>query len=228
MGAGALVFSRKTPDLIWGMSRCISSLGALPERIVWDRERAISTPRGEPTEALLFFCGQLPVGWQILKSRDPQSKGLLERLHRYMRTNFETARTFNSPEHFQTELDAWMAGVARRRHQTLKQRPIDRFEDEVKAMRPLPCEIPDGSSRFTVRVLPQPYLRFETCDYSLDPRAVGRRVEITVDQRRLLARVLDSGEIAADHARTFAREVTITDPTHQELLEALRGRRRLR
>ena len=34
VGAGALVFSRKAPDLIWGMSRCISSLGALPERVV--------------------------------------------------------------------------------------------------------------------------------------------------------------------------------------------------
>jgi hypothetical protein len=36
--AGALVFSKQAPDLLWGMSRCLGRLGALPERLVWDRE----------------------------------------------------------------------------------------------------------------------------------------------------------------------------------------------
>ena len=36
--AGALVFSKQFPDLAWGMSRCLGRLGALPEKLVWDRE----------------------------------------------------------------------------------------------------------------------------------------------------------------------------------------------
>ena len=39
-GAGALVFSKQTADLNGGMARCLSSLGALPEKLVWDREGA--------------------------------------------------------------------------------------------------------------------------------------------------------------------------------------------
>ena len=37
-GAGALIFSKEAPDVLWGMSRCLWSLGALPELLVWDRE----------------------------------------------------------------------------------------------------------------------------------------------------------------------------------------------
>jgi hypothetical protein len=33
-GAGALIFSKETPDLLWGIGRCLWSLGALPELLV--------------------------------------------------------------------------------------------------------------------------------------------------------------------------------------------------
>jgi transposase len=65
--SGALIFSRQIPDLIWGMSRCISRLGALPETVVWDREGAIHAGAGRPTEAFAAFCGALPVAWHILE-----------------------------------------------------------------------------------------------------------------------------------------------------------------
>jgi transposase len=39
-GAGALIFSKEAPDVLWGMGRCVWSLGPLPELLVWDREGA--------------------------------------------------------------------------------------------------------------------------------------------------------------------------------------------
>lgn len=227
-GAGVLIFSRQIPDLIWGMSRCISQLGTLPETVVWDREGAIHAGGGRPTEAFVAFCGALPVDWRILEARDPESKGVLERLHRFMRTNFEPARSFRSPDHFQAQLDQWMAKANEREHATLHERPVDRLAVERRAMRPLPDPMPPTERRFTMRVPPQPYLRFDTNDYSLDPRAVGRRVEVRVGQRAILAACLDSGKIVARHPRSFAKRRTFTDPAHQALLEALRGHRRHR
>jgi hypothetical protein len=35
-GAGALVFSKEAPDPLWGIGRCLFSLGALPKTLVWD------------------------------------------------------------------------------------------------------------------------------------------------------------------------------------------------
>ena len=37
-GASALIFSKEAPDVLWGMGRCVWSLAALPQLMVWDRE----------------------------------------------------------------------------------------------------------------------------------------------------------------------------------------------
>ena len=47
-GAGALIFSKQTPDLLAGIARCLWSLGALPERLVWDRQAGIHGQRRPP------------------------------------------------------------------------------------------------------------------------------------------------------------------------------------
>ena len=82
-------------------------------------------------------------------------------------------------------------------------------------MRPLPESMPDLDRRWVIRVPAQPYLRFDTNDYSLDPRLAGRRVEVRVSQREVSAVALDTGELAARHRRSFARHLTFTDPAHQ-------------
>lgn len=89
-------------------------------------------------------------------------------------------------------------------------------------MAPLPAVVPDTDRRWVVRVAPDPYVRFDTCDYSLDPGLVGRRVEIRISDREVSAVALDTGEIACRHARCFARHQTITDPAHAKVLKLRR------
>jgi hypothetical protein len=71
-----------------------------------------------------------------------------------------------------------------------------------------------------MRVPPDPYVRVDTNDYSLDPTLVGRRVEVRVDEREIRAAVLDTGELVARHQRTFARHRTITALAHARALKA--------
>lgn len=226
-GAGALIFSKQAADILWGMSRCLSAIGALPARVIWDREGAIHRGGGQPTDAFAAFCGYLGLGWQILEPRDPQAKGMLERLHDFIEKSFEPARSFASELDFQDQLDRWFAGRANSRiHRTLRAVPAERLELERPRMRPLPDPMPDTDRRFVIRVAPQPYLRFDTNDYSLDPRFAGRRVEVLIGQREIHAIALDTGEVAANHRRRFARHLTFTDPAHQAELDRLRGERR--
>jgi transposase len=224
--AGALVFSKEPPDVLFGMRRCLSRLGALPEKLVWDREGAIHAGGGRPSDPFARFCGALGVGWLILEPADPEAKGALERAHRFMRTNFEPGRSFANELDYQLQLDAWCDKVNARVHRTLRCRPIDRLVEERARMRPLPARLPDTDRRFVVRVPQQPYLRFDTNDYSLDPRLAGRRVEARVSQTEIIAVALDSGELACRHRRRFARHLTFTEPAHQAELERLRGARR--
>jgi hypothetical protein len=225
-GAGALIFAKQAPDILWGMGRCLAKLGALPETVVWDREAAIA-PRGKPTDVFAAFCGSLPVGWSICEAADPESKGILERSHRFLRSNFEPGRAFASPEHFQACLDDWFENRANtRHHRGIRAAPAERLVEERGRMRALPEQMPETDRRFVMRVPQQPYLRFDTNDYSLDPRAAGRRAEVQVGQSQIRAITLDGGETAASHRRSFAKGLTFTDPVHQALLEQLRGTRR--
>jgi transposase len=226
--AGALIFSKEAPDILWGLGRCLERIGVLPERLVWDREGAIHAGGGRPTEEFAAFCGQLGVGWVILEAADPQAKGILERSHRFMRTNFEPGRRFANHLDFQAQFDAWCDRVNQRVHRTIRAVPTERLAEERQRMRPLPERLPDMDRRTVVRVPQQPYLRVDRNDYSIDPAFAGRRVELRVSQSSVTAGVLDTGELAAQHRRSFAGGQTFTDPDHQTQLERRRVARRQR
>jgi len=224
--AGVLVFSKQWEDIAFGMTGCLARLGALPETLVWDREGAIHAGGGQPTDAFAGFCGAIRVGWLILEARDPEAKGALERSHRFMRSNFEPGRSFANELDYQHQLDGWCEKVNARVHRTTRAVVAERLAAERERMRPLPGRIPEADRRFVIRIPQQPYLRFDTNDYSLDPRLAGRRVEVCVSQREITVVALDTGELAGRHRRRFARHLTFTDPAHQTQLDRLRGERR--
>jgi transposase len=225
-GAGAVIFSKQTPDFLFGIRRCLWSLGALPQTLVWDRQAGLHATGGRPTEEFAGFCGALKVDWHFCEPRDPQAKGVVERLQDFMERSFEPGRCFANELDFQLQLDFWFDDRANARmHKTLRARPIDRLIEERGVMATLPAP-PDVDRRWVLRVPPDPYLRFDTCDYSLDPGLVGRRVDVRVSDREIVAVALDTGELACRHPRSFAKHRTITALELARTLKTQRGERR--
>ncbi len=226
-GAGALIFSKEAPDVLWGMARCLWSLGALAELMVWDREGSLHAGGGRPTEPYAAFCGQLPVDWYFCEPKDPQAKGGVERIQGYLETNFEPGRRFANHLDFQLQLDDWFQKANARAHRMLRARPIDRLAEEREQMRDLPEVQPDTARRWVTRVPADPYLRFDTNDYSLDPMLVGQRVEVRATQREISASALNTGALACAHERSFAKHRTITALEHARTLKERRGEREI-
>ena len=155
--------------------------------MVWDREGCLHAGGGRPTDVYAGFCGRLPVDWYFCEPGDAPAKGCVERLQGYLETNFEPGRRFANQLDFQLQLDAWFEKANARTHKTLRARPIDRLREERAVMRALPEREPDVDRRWVTRVAPDPHLRFDTNDYSLDPDLVGRRVEVRASQREIVA-----------------------------------------
>lgn len=169
------------------------------------------------------MLGQLKAGWHFCAPRDPQAKGVVERLQDFIERSFEPGRLFANELDFQDQLDMWFADRANcRHHRTLRCRPVDRFGDELAAMTALPAAAPNTDRRWVLRVAPDPYVRFDTCDYSLDPDLVGRRVEIRITDDEILGVALETGEVACRRARSFARHRTITALEHARTLKRRR------
>jgi transposase len=226
-GAGAVIFSKQVPDLLFGIGRCLWSLGALPQTLVWDRQSGLHAGGGRPTADYAAFCGALRVDWHFCEKGDPQAKGVVERLQDFMERSFESGRCFANELDYQLQLDGWFDERANARvHKTLRARPVDRLLEERAVMAALPAHAPDTDRRWALRVPPDPYLRFDTCEYSLHPRLVGRRVEARVTEREVLAVALDTGELACRHPRSFAKHRTITALEHARVLKAQRQERR--
>ena len=93
-------------------------------------------------------------------------------------------RVFANERDFQDQLDAWFVKANTRQHRSIRARPIDRLAEELDIMAALSAAPPDTDRRWVQRVGADPYVRFDTCDYSLNPDMVGRRVEIRVGWRR--------------------------------------------
>jgi hypothetical protein len=145
-------------------------------------------------------------------------------LQDFIERSFEPGRRFANELDFQLQLETWFAERANsRQHKTLRCRPVDRLLEERRVMAPLPAASPDVDRRWVTRVPPDPHLRFDTNDYSLDPRLVGRRVEVRVTDSEVLAVALDTGELACRHQRSFARHRTVTDLAHARALRAVRS-----
>ena len=155
--------------MLWGMWRCMERIGALPARLVVEREGCLHAGGGRPSDEFAGFCGALSVGWRILDRGDCEPKGVVERLQGFIETSLESGRSFCNELDFQEQLDRWFDGRANvRLHGRLRERPVDRLEREREALRPLPEPGPDLDRRLVLRVPPQPYVHVDRNDYSLE------------------------------------------------------------
>jgi Mu transposase-like protein len=167
----------------------------LPETLVWDRHAGLYARDGRPRCVRRLLR---PAEGRLVLLAGGRSAGRgrgRERLQGYAETDFEPGRRFADHLDFQRQLDAWFEKVNARQHRTLRCRPIDRLVEEREVMAPLSARPPDTDRRWVLRVAPDPYLRLDTCDYSLDPTLVGRRIEARVTDGEVLAVALDTGEL---------------------------------
>jgi hypothetical protein len=84
----------------------------------------------------------------------------------------------------------------------------------------LPPVAPTVGIRARVRLARDYYVRVDTCDYSVDPRVIGRFVDVAASATEVLVRC--GGELVASHARSWAKRVVVTDPAHVETAKLLR------
>lgn len=215
-----MIPTRTTADLLSGMwSLLTAQLGAVPRRLIWDNEAGIGR-RNHLAEGVAGFCGTLATKLQQLKAYDPESKGGVERANGYLETSFMPGRTFTSPADFNSQLGLWLPLANTRTVRSLRARPVDLLEVDTAAMLRLPPLAPAHGFTSRVRLPRDYYVRVAANDYSVDPTAIGRMVEVTADLQRVQVRL--GGKVVADHTRSWGNATTITDPEHVTTARRLR------
>lgn len=218
--SAVMIPSRQAGDILAGMWQLISGVGKVTRTLLWDRESAIGGT-GRVSAPAAAFAGTLATRFQLAPPRDPEFKGMVERNNGYLETSFLPGRSFASPADFNAQLAAWLAGTANTRTvRSIQGRPADLLQADLQSMTALPPLAPATGLSQRVRLARDYYVRVDTGDYSVDPRVIGRLVDVTASPDAVTVRC--DGQVVAGHRRSWARQAVITDPAHQAAAAAMR------
>lgn len=153
--------NERTETLAACLERALRFFDGVPEQVLCDNPKTVVIERNAYGEGrhrynpyLLEVARHYGLALRLCSPYRAQTKGKVERFHRYLRGSF-----FNPLQAGQSELVdvvqanhavlPWLREVANVRvHATLKERPLDRFLLERPALRPLP--LPYGGRRSDV------------------------------------------------------------------------------
>jgi transposase len=220
---GWMVPSRAAHDVCGGMLRVLDQFGAVPRTAVWDQEGCIGQwrqGRQVLTREFQAFRGTLGMGVRLCAPNDPEAKGMVERMHRYYETSFLPGRRFADVGDFNRQFTGWLRRANQRIHATTRQRPSEAIWEDRGSMMPFPAVPPDPSWRFATRLPRDHYVRVDTNDYSVNPRFVGRRINVRVTLDEVTA-TCDGTEVAR-HRRCLAKHQTVLHPDHARALRTMR------
>jgi transposase len=219
-----MIPSRAGHDVLGGMLQVLGQFGAVPRYAVWDQEGCIGAwkqGRQVLTREFQAFRGTLGMGAILCGPADPEAKGVIERNNGYLETSFLPGRRFEDVADFNRQLTSWLRKANQRIHATTRVRPADAiFEDRGPMLR-FPPVLPDPSWRFSTRLPRDHYVRVETNDYSVNPRFVGRRVEVCVILDQVL--VTCDGVEVGRHRRCLAKHQSLLLAEHARTLRAMRA-----
>ncbi len=225
--AGWMIPSREAHDVLGGHLELLRQFRAIPRMAVWDQEGAIGQWRGPKmvfTEAFQSFRGTLGMGARLCLRADPETKGIIERNNGYLETSFLPGRSFEDLSDFNRQLGSWLVKANNRIHATTKVRPAEAACEDRGAMLGFPSVLPDTSWRFSTRLPRDHYVRVATNDYSVNPRFIGRRVDVRVTLDEVI--VTCDGTEVARHRRCLAKHQSLLAPEHARVLRAMRAEAR--
>ena len=209
--------SQKQECLHRGLVNAWRFFGGTPREVVVDNMLTAVTERVGSlirfNEAFLEFLRPFKIVPYACHPGNPQEKGKVENVIKYVRRNFRPLRSFVDLRDANVQADDWRDRTANRRiHAATGQRPAERFRAE--AMRPLPEFMPDCRETASLKVHTDFSVRFDGNDYTVPPWAVGKQVMVKADDFDLTVYYKDR-PIAA-HPRSFERKKRIELPAHRE------------
>lgn len=203
-------------DFLRCHQNALCSFGGCPKTNVYDNlASVVLTRRGAEVTfnpSFLAFAGHYCFEPKACWPYRPNEKGVVERPIDYLKRNFWAGRTFRNFEDLVAQGHAWLIRANQHVHGTLKERPCDRFAYEQSSLTPLPRSLLNTDWVLFPRVTKDCVVRVATNDYSVPWRLARQQVEVRVDGQHV--RIFHHGQLAAEHARSYAKYKQILDARH--------------
>jgi transposase/DUF971 family protein len=200
--------------------------GGVPEKVMVDnlKSAVLSHPRGGAPEyhpRYLDLAAHYGFEPRACNVRAPHEKGIVERAVAYVRDSLLLGLDPQSFGPINPQARLWLDEVANpRTHRELGERPVDRFEAERRALRPLPEADYDCAVTTGVTAGSQFRVTLETNRYSVPAQYAGRRLTMRRTPERV--ELFHEHQLIASHPRCHDRRRDLLDEEHQKPLLAHR------
>jgi transposase len=191
-----------TLDLIHHLLDCFDYVGGIPEELVIDQDRVmvVSENHGDIvyTRDFQYFIEEMGLKMWVCRKADPETKGKVENLVKYVKHNFLSTRDFATLEEARGSLWKWLTRRANGKiSQATKRIPAEVIEEEGEHLRPIRSSIyrkESSVSREERRVDEICRISVDASHYTIPGQYRKKTVEIYKSEERLFIFDVHTGE----------------------------------
>lgn len=205
-----------TADVVHAHEEAFEFYGGLPEEIVYDQDHLLLTSENHGdlilTHEFAKYVEERNFRIHMCRKGDPESKGKIESVVKYIKRNFARHRPFTNVDKLNEQCIAWLHRTGNAKmHQTTKKIPAEVYAIEKAYLRPIHKKIEQKvNSSITRTVRKDNTIWYQSNRYTVpigtyDGTDKEVAVQVTNDHRLLIFEE-DTGELLAEHALCLYRK----------------------
>ncbi|WP_254777621.1 IS21 family transposase [Paenibacillus naphthalenovorans] len=212
-----------TKDVIDAHELAFAFYGGMTKEIIYDQDHLLLTSENYGdlilTHEFAAYVRHRGIQVYMCRKQDPESKGRIENVVKYVKRNFARHRIFVSVDKLNEDCMAWLDRTGNALiHHTTKKIPAEVFALEKQHLRPVPEKIKTPSTSIPRTVRKDNTIWYEGSRYSVPLGTydgTSKEVGVRVHESTLQIYDLDTGEIIAEHERSQRRGQLIQNTNHR-------------
>ena len=207
-------------DLVRACRQCFSYMGGIPQELVFDQDGivVVSENCGDVIHTYEFekLRQDLKFGIYLCRASDPESKGKIESVVKFVKRNFLENRTYADDEILNTCALEWLNRTGNAKiHSTTKRVPAEVFKTEREHLRPLIEPLPLTTAYIYRTVRKDNTILYDSNRYSLPLGTYDTQKEVQIDARNGILSIMTTfGESICEHMISTGRGMLIKNQNH--------------
>ena len=216
-----------TKDVLRCHEHAFEFYGGMTEEIVYDQDKlmTVSENNGDIvyTEAFQAYRQQRGFKVYMCRAADPESKGKVENVVKFIKRNFAKHRTFHSLESWNEQCKNWLERKGNYQvHNTIKKRPVEVFALEKphlqKVSAPLSYESANGTTSVSRTVQKDNIIKYQSNRYSVPLgtyQPMGdNQVDLETEEGQLIIRKKGHDTPIAEHELAKGKGQLVKNTNH--------------
>lgn len=196
-------------------------IGGYPRELVYDQDKVLlaSENKGDVvlTEAFRAYCQSRPFKVRFCRKSDPQSKGKIENVIKYIKYNFLRGRLYYGVFILNDQSMDWLSRTANaKEHSTTHKIPVLEWMIEKDHLIPLQSALFNTTAQRLYAVSKDNVIHYKGCTYSVPIGTYqGAKTEVRLEQQGDILILSDtSGKEIIQHPVSYIKGTQVRHKTH--------------